>query len=61
LIGDILDLNSLSFHERGKYPLDGLTAIKEYNMVKIFDELYPNMVHNISSIDPIKDIAFCGG
>jgi len=39
LIGDILDLNSLSFHERGKYPLDGLTIKKEYPMVKVFDEL----------------------
>ena len=39
LIGDILDLNSLSFHERGKYPLNGLTIQKEYKMVDIFDEL----------------------
>jgi hypothetical protein len=39
LIGDILDLNSLSFHEKGKYPLNGLTITKEYKMVKIFDEL----------------------
>ena len=39
LIGDILDLNSLSFHERGKYPLNGLTIKKEYPMVKVFDEL----------------------
>ena len=43
LIGDILDLNSLSFHERGKYPIniDGepLTIGKEYKMVKVFDEL----------------------
>lgn len=39
LIGDILDLNSLSFHERGKYPLDGLNIRQEYKMVKIFDEL----------------------
>ena len=39
LIGDILDLNSLSFHERGKYPLDGLDIRKEYKMVKVFDEL----------------------
>ena len=39
LIGDILDLNSLSFHERGKYPLDGLTIQKEYKMVEVFDEL----------------------
>jgi len=43
LIGDILDLNSLSFHERGKRPIkiDGedLTLRKEYKMVKIFDEL----------------------
>ena len=39
LIGDIMDLNSLSFHERGKYPLEGLTIQKEYKMIKIFDEL----------------------
>ena len=39
LIGDILDLNSLSFHEKGKYPLDGLTIQKEYKMIKCFDEL----------------------
>lgn len=39
LIGDILDLNSLSFHERGKYPINGLTIQKEYKMVKVFDEL----------------------
>jgi len=39
LIGDILDLNSLSFHEKGQYPLNGLTAEKEYKMVKVFDEL----------------------
>lgn len=39
LIGDILDLNSLSFHERGQYPLNGLTAEKEYKMVKVFDDL----------------------
>lgn len=39
LIGDILDLNSLSFHEKGKYPLEGLTIQKEYKMVKVFDEL----------------------
>ena len=29
--------------------------------IKIFDELYSSTVHNISSIDPIKDIAFIGG
>ncbi|MGV8130564.1 MAG: hypothetical protein ACP5N7_00510 [Candidatus Pacearchaeota archaeon] len=43
LIGDILDLNSLSFHEKGKYPveIDGeaLTIQKEYKMIKVFDEL----------------------
>jgi hypothetical protein len=39
LIGDILDLNSLSFHERGQYPLEGLDMIKEYKMIKVFDEL----------------------
>ena len=43
LIGDILDLNSLSFHERGKFPLtingSQITLRKEYKMVKIFDEL----------------------
>ena len=43
LIGDILDLNSLSFHDRGKFPLNlngkSLTLRKEYKMVKIFDEL----------------------
>lgn len=39
LIGDILDLNSLSFHERGKYPLDGITIQKEYKMIKVFDEI----------------------
>jgi len=38
-IGDILDMNSLSFHERGKYPLDGLTINQEYKLVKVFDEL----------------------
>ena len=38
-IGDILDLNSLSFHEKGKYPIDGLTIKKEYKMIKIFDDL----------------------
>lgn len=36
-IGDILDLNSLSFHERGQYPIT--TIQKEYKAVKIFDEL----------------------
>ena len=39
LIEDILDLNSVSFHERGQYPLNGLTAEKEYKMVKVFDDL----------------------
>lgn len=39
LIGDILDLNSLSFHERGKYPINGLDIVKEYKMIKIFDEI----------------------
>lgn len=39
LIGDILDLNSLSFHEKGQYPINGLTIQKEYKMVKVFDEL----------------------
>ena len=39
LIGDILDLNSLSFYERGKYPIDGLTIQKEYKMIKVFDEI----------------------
>jgi len=43
LIGDVLDLNSLSFHERGKYPIEidnkPLTILKEYKMVKVFDQL----------------------
>lgn len=43
LIGDILDLNSLAFQERGKTPIivDGkpLTLRNEYRMVKVFDEL----------------------
>ena len=42
-IGDILDLISLSFHDRGKkllkYPLSELTIKKEYRMIKVFDEL----------------------
>ena len=29
--------------------------------IKLFDELYPNTTHNVSSIDPIKDIAYIGG
>lgn len=43
LIGDILDLNSLSFHERGKYPIwiggGHLTYRNEIKQVKIFDEI----------------------
>ena len=43
LIGDILDLNSLSNHEGGKYPIEingSLLNIRdEYKMVKVFDEL----------------------
>lgn len=43
LIGDILDLNSLSFHEKGRYPIniDGkpLTIQREYKMVKVFDQI----------------------
>jgi len=42
-IGDILDLNSLSFHDRGKSPIiinrKELDIVKEYKMVKVFDEL----------------------
>ena len=43
LIGDILDLNSLSFHDRGKIPLliNGLPLqlLTEYKSTDIFDEL----------------------
>ena len=43
LIGDILDLNSLSNHERGQFPIiiDGeeITINKEYKMIKVFDEI----------------------
>lgn len=43
LIGDILDLNSLSFHERGKKPIEingeSLTLRKEYKMIKTFDQI----------------------
>jgi len=43
LIGDILDLNSFSGHESGKYPLEingeSLNIRDEYKMIKIFDEL----------------------
>ena len=47
-IGDILDLNSLSFHERNQYPtkINGETLVikTEYKMVKVFDEL-ENVMH----------------
>jgi CO dehydrogenase nickel-insertion accessory protein CooC1 len=29
--------------------------------IELFAKSYPNTTHNISSIDPIKDIAYIGG
>lgn len=57
LAGDILDINSLSFHDKGKMPIEGVTLEWEYKeSLKAFNQIFSLVdYHNI------KDLHFMYG